>query len=65
MGKVRIEVDKFICERCKHEWIGRISGDPIVCPQCKTPYWNRKTRVERMTEKIDEIDEKLAEKTKS
>jgi len=31
----------FICERCKHEWIGRLPGDPVVCPQCKSPYWNR------------------------
>ena len=41
MGKIMIS--GFKCERCNHKWIPRetTEGLPIVCPKCKTPYWNR------------------------
>ena len=29
------------CKRCGHKWIPRTHDDPIVCPVCKSPYWNR------------------------
>jgi hypothetical protein len=46
MGKVKL--DGYICERCEHTWIsregerksGRDGREPIVCPKCKSPYWN-------------------------
>jgi hypothetical protein len=42
MGKVPITVMGFKCERCSHEWIPKdINREPTVCPQCKSPYWNR------------------------
>jgi DNA-directed RNA polymerase subunit RPC12/RpoP len=41
MGRLKIEVDKYICERCSHEWFSRTPGDPIVCPHCKSPYWDK------------------------
>jgi len=42
MGKIKIEVDGYICERCSHKWIPRIKKTelPIICPKCKSPYWN-------------------------
>jgi Zn finger protein HypA/HybF involved in hydrogenase expression len=41
MGAITIEVEGFKCERCKHEWIPRKKGKfPIICPSCKSPYWN-------------------------
>ncbi len=42
MAKIKITVNGFRCERCKHEWIPRtkIKEDPIICPNCKSPYWN-------------------------
>jgi Zn finger protein HypA/HybF involved in hydrogenase expression len=30
------------CKRCRHKWILRKPEEPITCPRCKTPYWNRK-----------------------
>lgn len=40
MGKIKIE--GYICERCKHKWVPRNSNEePMVCPKCKSPYWNR------------------------
>jgi hypothetical protein len=50
-------VPGFVCERCRHEWIGRqirigasrflIEHEPTVCPRCKSPYWNQSRRVSR------------------
>jgi len=39
----RITLEGFKCERCEHVWIPRSTteGDPIICPRCKSPYWNR------------------------
>ncbi len=41
MGKVTLE--GYECERCRHQWVKRESteGDPIICPKCKSPYWNK------------------------
>ena len=38
---------KFKCKRCKHSWFPRdevyITGKekPIICPKCKSPYWDK------------------------
>ena len=52
MGEVKL--DGYICERCGHIWVSRLikSGDkkaPVVCPKCKSPYWNipRKNKKKR------------------
>ena len=38
----RVKLDGFLCERCKHTWVPRNKDkDPTVCPECKSPYWNR------------------------
>ena len=29
------------CKRCGHKWIPRSDNIPIICPSCKSPYWNR------------------------
>ena len=42
MGRVKITVEGFKCERCGHEWIPRNKEDhPRVCPKCKSPYWDK------------------------
>ena len=41
MAKKEIKVYECKCERCKHEWITRSEETPIVCPKCKSPYWNK------------------------
>jgi len=50
MGKVTVEGYK--CERCGHIWIPRKydtgkKKDPIICPKCKSPYWNMSRRVKK------------------
>jgi predicted Zn-ribbon and HTH transcriptional regulator len=41
MSKKEIRVYKCRCERCGHEWITRNEGAPVVCPKCKSPYWDK------------------------
>ena len=41
MGKIKVTVDGYKCERCGHEWIPRNKKTaPRVCPECKSPYWD-------------------------
>jgi len=32
------------CKRCGHEWASKRENRPIICPKCKSPYWDRKRR---------------------
>lgn len=41
MAKIKIEVDGYRCERCSHEWVKRKEAEPVVCPKCKSPYWDK------------------------
>ena len=29
------------CNRCEHEWFPKGHEDPVRCPSCGSPYWNR------------------------
>ena len=42
MGEITLK--GYICERCKHKWVPRDKQKPLVCPKCKSPYWDRKRR---------------------
>jgi len=43
MGKIKIE--GYICERCGHKWVSRNNkNNPVVCPNCKSPYWDKPRR---------------------
>lgn len=42
MGKTKIVVEGYVCERCNHKWIPSKKEKPIVCPKCKSPYWDTK-----------------------
>jgi len=39
----KVKLDGYRCERCDHEWLPReaTQGEPVICPKCKSPYWNR------------------------
>lgn len=41
MAEMEFIVKGFKCERCKYEWIPRKKQHPIICPKCKSPYWNK------------------------
>jgi len=42
----------YRCERCEHEWVPRDkSQSPKVCPNCKSPYWDRPRQKDKGTPK--------------
>jgi len=45
MGKIKITFDGYGCERCGHKWLPRNDNAPIVCPKCKSPYWNMPKKI--------------------
>ena len=36
-----ITLKGYKCERCNHTWVPREEHTPLVCPKCKSPYWNK------------------------
>jgi predicted Zn-ribbon and HTH transcriptional regulator len=36
----------FKCLRCEHEWASKMDK-PLVCPKCKSPYWNTPKKEEK------------------
>jgi predicted Zn-ribbon and HTH transcriptional regulator len=39
-----ITMTGYRCERCSHEWLPRNKVKPVICPKCKSAYWNRPAR---------------------
>lgn len=39
----KVKLDGFECEKCEYKWVPRetTEDEPIICPNCKNPYWNR------------------------
>lgn len=36
------------CNRCEWEWVIRANGaEPLKCPKCNSPYWNKERVFER------------------
>lgn len=44
VGKVDIVTPGWKCDRCGHQWIPRNAETPMVCPKCKSAYWNTPRR---------------------
>lgn len=51
-----IHIKGFECERCHHKWCPKtinqqdpdIIDTPVICPKCKSPYWNKpKTKLKK------------------
>jgi len=43
----------FNCLRCGHEWASK-QERPVMCPQCKTPYWDRERKKKADNEKAEQ-----------
>ena len=35
-------MDYANCLRCGHRWVRRQEREPVQCPECRSPFWNRK-----------------------
>ncbi len=45
MAEIKITLTGYRCERCNHRWVPRDKMSmPIICPKCKSPYWNKPRR---------------------
>jgi predicted Zn-ribbon and HTH transcriptional regulator len=43
--KIKIQVEGYQCYRCGYEWVPRWQDKlPKVCPNCHSPYWDRKRK---------------------
>ena len=50
MGEIKLT--GYVCERCNHIWAPRLlkkskKSKPVVCPKCKSPYWNKPRKKKR------------------
>ena len=46
MGEIILK--GYQCERCSHKWVPRERGSyPKVCPNCKSPYWDKPRKIEK------------------
>lgn len=43
---MEINIPKLKCERCEYKWFPR-TNKVIVCPKCKSPYWDRPIKIRR------------------
>jgi len=34
----------YECTRCGHRWRPRLEARPLICPRCKSAYWDRPRR---------------------
>ena len=40
-----VKVEAYECDRCGHgPWLPRKLVMPKICPNCKSPYWNKKRK---------------------
>ncbi len=65
VDKIRVPRIQLKCFRCDYEWTPRISGQPKMCPQCKSRDWNVRqshsfTEQERKKERIRRLTETTA-----
>ncbi len=56
---MKIEINQVTCQRCGHKWYPR-SPEVIICPKCKSPYWDKKkVRTTKIVKKgnknVDEV----------
>lgn len=50
----------LMCTRCGNVWRRRGTGLPRVCPECKSPYWNRERTRVRAVDRAATRDERKA-----
>lgn len=41
INKIIMNLLKYECNRCYHSWIPRAEKEPKICPNCKSPLWNK------------------------
>jgi len=47
-----IKMEKRNCLRCGHTWNKRLDSEPVLCPKCKSPYWDKPRKKDTKNEKL-------------
>ena len=50
--KIKFKIEGYKCNQCNHIWRDRPlarkdkgkSGNPKLCPKCKSPYWDERLK---------------------
>lgn len=42
-----MKLKKHNCKRCNHSWLPRKESKPVVCPSCRSPYWDKERQVKK------------------
>ena len=58
MAEIIIKLKGYECERCNHKWIPRSKETPVICPECKSPYWNKPKKHKSKKIKLNKKGEK-------
>jgi len=40
MPEEKVETVRYECARCNHKWFAKKKRKPIICPKCKSAYWD-------------------------
>ena len=45
---IELKIKGYKCDRCNHKWLPRLKIKilPVICPKCKTAYWNKPRRID-------------------
>ena len=62
MAQTKVKLgERLNCLRCKHEWLPR-QELVVICPKCKSPYWNiPRTMIRRKAKPIKELRKEFEE----
>jgi predicted Zn-ribbon and HTH transcriptional regulator len=44
MAAKKVKILGYRCKRCEHEWLPRLAAPPLICPKCKSAYWDRRKK---------------------
>lgn len=44
---MKINIPLLKCLRCGHEWLPRQNKRPMICPKCKSAYWDQPKRAKK------------------
>ena len=53
--EIELKVKGYRCERCIHEWIPRKKVVPIICPFCKSAYFNIPRKINNGNNKSEHL----------
>ena len=51
-----VRMIRYKCNRCGHHWIPRKDAVPVICPKCKSPYWENRTDKVKKTLKLTDYN---------